>query len=77
MRFLGHILRLPENTPVRKALAEHLRPVKRDPGRPQTTWWSLVIKDLKLIGLSSTPLSHLLEVASDRDKWRSLVINNQ
>ena len=33
MRFLGHILRLPENTPVRKAPAEHLRPVKGDQDR--------------------------------------------
>ena len=75
-RFLGHILRLPETTPVRKALTEYLRPVKRDPGRPQTTWWSLIIKDLKQIGISNTSLDNLLALAADRDSWRSLVNNH-
>ena len=33
MKWLGHMLRLPENTPAKLALKESLRPVKRRRGR--------------------------------------------
>ncbi len=47
LKWLGHLLRLPTETPARKALEECLRPSKRPQGRPKTTWISQVNEDLK------------------------------
>ena len=47
LSWLGHLLRLPEEAPAQKALTEFLRPVKRPPGRPITTWVGNAIKELK------------------------------
>ena len=52
LRLLGHILRLPDKTPVRKALEEYHRPVQRDPGRPLMTWWTLIKNDLKTLEIT-------------------------
>ena len=70
-RFLGHLLRADNSTPAKKALGEFLRPVLRDRGRPITTWWSIIIKDLKQV-TKSVELKDLERLASDRKQWREL-----
>ena len=60
LRFLGHILRLPPETPAREALNEYLIPVEQDPGhagRPPLNWWNIIIQDLKSIGIDDFSLS--------------------
>ena len=71
LRFLGHLLRLDPNTPARKALDEFFRPVRRDPGRPPTTWWAVITKDLKKLGIPSN-ITELSALAADRGRWRRL-----
>ena len=56
LRFLGHLLRLHDETPAKQALQEFLRPAQKDRGRPPLTWWSIVIKDLKELGINYTNL---------------------
>ena len=72
MRFVGHMLRLDSSTPVRQALVEYLRPVRRDRGRPPVTWWSIVVRDLRALGLP-TKFTNILEIAENRDTWRKVV----
>ena len=71
-RFLGHLLRSDDQIPAKKSLNEFLRPVQRDPGRPKTTWWSLVKNDLKLIGIDNLKLNELEIIARDRRQWKEL-----
>ena len=73
LRFTGHILRLPDNTPVRQALAEALKPTRRTPGRPRLTWVDQVDRDLEGMGLPGLREEELLELASDRKWWRGMV----
>ena len=47
LSWLGHLLRLPVDTPARKALQEYIRPVKKKVGRPKTTWFRQIYDDLK------------------------------
>lgn len=70
-KFLGHILRLHPETPIRKALQEYHRPEKRDPGKPPTTWWTTIVKDLKKQNIS-TDLTQISQLAIDRKRWREL-----
>ena len=49
MKWVGHLMRLPPETPARRALQESLRPTRRPRGRPITTWCSRVNNDLKNI----------------------------
>eukprot|EP00794_Sanderia_malayensis_P019687 gene19687-biopygen13951 len=74
LRFLGHILRLPKSTPLRKALTEYHHPVQRDPGRPHMTWWLLTQKDLKSLQtpIQKPKLPNLTTLASDRVKLRNI-----
>ena len=46
LSWYGHLLRLPEKAPARQALRETLRRSKRPPGKPKTTWMSMISKDL-------------------------------
>ena len=71
LRLLGHILRLNIETPVQKALREHHRPTRRDPGGQQTTWWHTIKKDLAKIDYDG--LDSLTNMARDREGWKSLV----
>ncbi len=76
MNWLGHLLRLPSETPAKQALHEALIPVPRPPGRPKTTWISSINEDLKNIDPTlklSLESSEVLEIAQDRSRWRKLV----
>ena len=46
LTWLGHLLRLPNDTPARKAFREALKPTKRPRGRTIGTWISTIKKDL-------------------------------
>ncbi len=70
LRLFGHILRLPPNIPVRLALTKFMRPVRRDPGRPYMTWWSVIEKDLNFLNIEDRSIPNLASMKSDRDKWR-------
>ena len=71
MKWLGHMLRLPENTPANLALKESLRPVKRPRGRQKDTWNTIINRQLKEIGLSLGD-PRIEEIAQDRKQWRFL-----
>ena len=75
LKWLGHLLRLPEDTPARQAFQEAFRPVNRPRGRPKTTWISLVTKELKEMNIELTydSLHEVVELANDRNAWRNLV----
>ena len=46
LNLYGHILRLHEDTPIRQALFEAVKPVSRGRGRPPTHWLQTIQKDL-------------------------------
>ena len=71
MKWLGQMLRLPENTPAKLALKESLRPVKRPRGRQKDTWNTIINRQLKEIGLSlGDPI--IEEIAQYMKQWRFL-----
>ena len=47
LNWLGHLMRLNENTPARSALDEALTPTKRPVGRPETRWIDTIKADLQ------------------------------
>ena len=71
LNWLGHLIRLPENTPAKQALAEFHRPTKRPQGRPAPTWLALAKKDINTTQPTHDPT--LTQMANDRDAWRALV----
>ena len=77
LNWTGHLLRLPIETPARRALTEVTKPTTRKPGRPRTNWISCIKKDLQnTIKLPNEPkeIIDTLEIlAGDREQWRGLV----
>ena len=47
MKWTGHLLRLPINTPARLSTTEALKPAKKNRGRPPLTWHKLIESDVK------------------------------
>ena len=43
--WFGHLARLPIETPVRKALTEFRRPVRKPKGKQKTTWYQMIKKN--------------------------------
>ena len=69
--WFGHMIRLPENTPVKKALREAELPVKMPRGRPKTTWLACMKNQLKTeIGLE---WEEAKMIARDRDVWKDRI----
>ena len=66
----GHLLRLPDNTPAKKALEVVSQSAKRPKGRPKTTWLSLISKDLSPLNMSK---QQVYETATNRKEWRQLI----
>ena len=46
LRWLGHVMRLEDDTPAKQALQEFLKLVKKPRGRPTTTWLKKISSDL-------------------------------
>ncbi len=57
LRWLGHLMRLPIETPVQQALQESLRPTKRLLGKPKSTWISWVNQDQRSVNQRSVQSS--------------------
>ena len=51
MSWLGHLLRLEDTTPARKALPEAIQPTNRKRGRPPTTWLKVIQNDLNNLNI--------------------------
>ena len=63
MRWLGHILRMSDDTPVRKALEYAQQPFKKPRGKPKSTWISIMINEHTLT------LENACAIAQDRNAW--------
>ena len=73
MRWLGHLLRLDENTPARQALEESLKRARRPQGQPKTTWIKKINEDLKSIREDlKLESQELVQLAADRVAWRAM-----
>ena len=70
VRLYGHLMRLPEDTPVRKAMVEYDRPLKMARGAPKFTWNKNIENDLSQLCLDKKAAA---EIAQDRKRWRALV----
>ena len=75
--WLGHIQRLPAETPARKTYKERLRPVKRPRGGQRSNWINLINKDLKEKNLHPAGSEASFEESSDRRYWRSCILKEQ
>ena len=79
LNWLGHLMRLDETTPVRKALYESVRDIKRKIGKPNLTWIKLIEKDLSSINIhlnitKSTAEeieAKLKEITWNRNEWKN------
>ena len=64
LNWLGHLYRLPEETPARQALTEYNRKTKRPVGRPKPTWIAQINREIR-----PEDVTH----ANDRKAWKALV----
>ncbi len=65
LSWLGHMLRLPEQTPAKQALYAAVRPVKKPRGTPKLTWLGLINKDQGGQGLGVKGINKLKDLAND------------
>ena len=74
LRFLGHVLRLPENEPVRDFVMYVPTHGRKKPGRQRTLFTNYIHC---LLGDPDNLLhdNQLLEMAPDRHQWRKLVVD--
>ena len=76
LRWLGHLMRLHPETPVRKSLSEFIKPDKKPKGRPKTNWIQIICNDLKYI-INFKDLENgfknLEQLCKNRDYWRNLI----
>jgi hypothetical protein len=80
LSWLGHLMRLPPDTPARRALQEALTPAKRPQGRPSATWLSIIKKDLEDAEILTKEqchslVLHLEPITANRVQWATLVRN--
>ena len=72
VRWLGHLLRLPEEAPARKALDIYFHYLVKHPrGAKKISWVDTVNKDLK--SYANITIEEGRELAQDRKEWRSIV----
>ena len=70
IRWYGHALRLPEDTPCKIALNEFNRKTKRPRGGQRQTWIKQIHKTLEEMNIDTTNIE---EIAKDKKRWRSIV----
>ena len=73
IRWFGHLCRLPEDAPAKRALYEILRPCNKPQGRPKTTWLQTICDQLKELGINS--IEEGIEVARNRNTFRVLLMS--
>ena len=72
LRWFGHMSRLPEDTPVRIAYAEAIRPVKKLRGGQRLTWPKKIEKDLNPNPQApKMTLEKAQILAQDRQGWNT------
>ena len=76
LTFLGHVMRLHNNTPVKIALKESFSPYVNKTGRPANTWLATIRNDLKKGNINIDTKSResfvLIEnLTSDRTDWNN------
>ena len=70
LRWAGHVARMPADSLLRRVLDG--RPAgRRPPGRPRLRWTDCVRSDLALLGIPNP--DDWMEMALDRQRWRTLV----
>ena len=78
LNLLGHVLRLPSDTPIQKALQANTITSRNKVGRPKSSWINTVLDDLKAVPnmtqkLYPQTLNELIKCAKEREVWRDLV----
>ena len=80
LTWLGHLIRLDEKTPARRALDEYLKESRKPTGRPKLTWGKLITKNIELysdliINNNSqiSTFKDLIPICADRNRWRQTV----
>ena len=63
LQWYGHLLRLPENNPAKKALREAQKPAQKPRGGQKHTWLKQINKELEHI-------KNYKLIAKDRHMWR-------
>ena len=69
-KMVGHLMRLDENTPARKALRVALMQSKRPRRRPKLTRIEMMRKQSQTMNLTWEVASHL---AKDCEKWKDML----
>ena len=73
LSWYGHLIRLSEETPAKKALEEVKRKVKKPKGGQKITWIKLIEKDLKDLKRFVQKEEDLEEITLNRKRWRKLI----
>ena len=71
LRWLGHVLRLPEDSPAKQALAEIERPVRKPRGSPKLKWITIVKQQLNILNIS---WEQAQDISQNRHRWRQVVL---
>ena len=78
LNWVGHLMRLPPETPARISLHQALRTTKRKGGKAKTTWLKVIEKDLSgniKLDPAEITITKLINVTRDREVWRAIVKN--
>ena len=77
LSWLGHLMRLNEQTPARRALEEYSNPeIKRPRGKPPITWMAMIRDDLQTINIKlnlnkqQETIQKLQQLTSNRQQWK-------
>ena len=70
MSWLGHLFRLPEDTPARTALEHCLKPIERTRGRPKLDWFEMMRRQLR--NDHNLTLEQAKEMAKDKSVWNEI-----
>ena len=68
LKWFGHLIRLPENTPAKIALMHFTKNSKNPRGRPRLTWVSMITNNLKYLNLT---WEQATEMALNRKLWNN------
>ena len=72
LSWFGHLARLPDNTPAKRALMFALKPTKQPVGKPKTTWLKVIKNQLKT-ELKIPSILTAIKTAQNKKVWRDLV----
>ena len=74
LSWLGHLVRLDEESPAKKALDEYLCKVKKKCGRRKTCWTDIIKSDFQYLNINDMTkfLQHLNFLSGDRKLWTTL-----